>query len=429
MIGFSDERPDVNVLPGEYRRLLGYPPDVTPDERVIELEQSARTWYATQGRPWVLAREIDHVVLLPNGLEIGGVAFAPERLRKLVEESGADRLVLVAVSAGAEAEAYAARLWEEGKPDEYYFTEMYASAVVEHLVMMAGARLCATADQIGAAVLPHDSPGYPGWDVSEQPSLLRVLAMSSDRSRLRGIEVLESGMLRPKKSLLAAFGITSHVDRVRRLTDLVPCEDCALERCQFRRLPYRRGVSVTGPERPDVEAALESTAGPTPSPLSPSAAYSVNRKALRRWAAERLRLETTTDGAIRASFRYDGTTCTNMGRPIAWDFHVTLGPREEGYPITSQSSAPAPDDTGHTFMCRYISHGPSLMRAIADETPLAGQRLDDVLTWARAHAAAGCFCDAESRAYKWGLVFETIHHALATIEDERRSATPEETRP
>ena len=34
---------------------------------------------------------------------------------------------------------------------------------------MTGARLCAWADGQRLAVLPHYSPGYPEWDIAEQP--------------------------------------------------------------------------------------------------------------------------------------------------------------------------------------------------------------------------------------------------------------------
>ena len=96
---------------------------------------------------------------------------------------------------------------------------------------------------------------------------------------------------------------------------------------------------------------------------------------------------------------------------------VTLGPRDEGYPIREQRCAPAPGDTGHTAMCGYIREGTQLISAIAAERPLVGLRLDDVLSWARPTSASGCYCDAASREHKWGLVLETIHFAL--VERER----------
>ena len=68
---------------------------------------------------------------------------------------------------------------------------------------------------------------------------------------------------------------------------------------------------------------------------SRDAKYNVNAKALERWSSERLSLESKSDGTIDARFRYDGTTCTNMGRPLAYDYYIKLGPREAGYPILS----------------------------------------------------------------------------------------------
>src|SRR5262249_33732972 len=141
--------------------------------------------------------------------------------------------VLVAVSAGRQLEEEAQKLWREEKPDEYFFLEVYGSAVVEHLTTMTGAPLCAWAETHGEAVLPHYSPGYPEWDISQQASLLNLLQHTGQPTLPHKIEVLETGMLRPKKSLLAVFGLTCHTDRVRRLTDLVPCESCSFIPCQY----------------------------------------------------------------------------------------------------------------------------------------------------------------------------------------------------
>ncbi len=219
------------------------------------------------------------------------------------------------------------------------------------------------------------------------------------------LEAFASGMLRPKKSLLAVFGVTSHVDRVRPLTELSPCENCSFGPCQYRRAPYRRSRQAATSEVP--------LAGSELGPLSQDASYTVNVKALRRWSRERLTIENRDDGSVAAVFRYDGTTCTNMGRPLQFHYHVTLGRREDGYPILGQSCGPAPGDHGHTAMCRYISDRDELMAAIAAERPLQGRPLDDVVRWTRPSSPAGCYCEPESRQHKWGLVLETIHYALS----------------
>ncbi len=120
------------------------------------------------------------------------------------------------------------------------------------------------------------------------------------------------------------------------------------------------------------------------------AKYSVNAQgapALERRAA--VDGATAPTAAIDAVFRYEGTTCTNMGRPLQFQYRVTLGPRDEGYPIREQHCAPAEGDEGHTYMCRYMSNREHLLVAIDRERRLNGQPLNDVLAWTRPASGGG----------------------------------------
>ena len=407
MIDIHDTSPDVNVQVVEYIRLLGYPRGWILQDRARELADWARDWYSTNGRPWVFARQSAALQITDDGIVLNGVAFSSTRVRNTFHAAGADSAILVAVSAGPELEEEAQARWRDGKPDEYFFLEVYGSAVVEHLVTMTGARLCAWADGESSAVLPHYSPGYPDWNIDEQGRLLELIGRTYDGDF--PMQVFESGMLQPKKSLLAVFGLTRHSDRVQRLTDLSPCENCSFIGCQYRRAPYRRARRTASSELPIAaeDVAVEAD------PLDRNARYSVSLKALQRWSAERLTMTTKNDGSVDAVFTYEGTTCTNMGRPLKFHYHVTLGPAAEGYPIRAQWCSPAPGDEGHTSMCQYIRDRESLMASIERERPLNGQPLDSVVRWSRPTSPAGCYCEAESRLHKWGLVLETIHYALA----------------
>ena len=372
MIEILDTTPDVDVQPAEYKRLLGYPRDFVIADRAAELVAWARCWYAEHGQPWVYAREIDSIEIAGETITLDGLTFASNRLAETLRAADAHGAIVVAVGAGPELEREAHRLWQDGKPDEYFFLEVYGSAVVEHLVTMTGARLCAWADGRRMAILPHYSPGYPEWAIDDQPRLLELINRR-DASPV-AVQVLESGMLQPKKSLLAVFGVTRHVDRVQRLTGLVPCENCSFQTCQYRRAPYRRAPQAVNPElssfgrASEPDQAIDTASAATP--LDREAAYTVNRKALGRWRDERLSLRHASDGTIEALFRYEGTTCTNMGRAIQFHYRVTLGPRDEGYPIRDQRCAPADDDDGHTYMCRYISDREQLLVAIDRDKPL-----------------------------------------------------------
>jgi hypothetical protein len=405
VIEITDTSPSVNVHPAEYTRLLGYPRGWTLDGRAQELGDWAREWYAQQGRPWTYARGVDGIQIDDGAVVIDGVRFDSSRLSATLAAAGADRAFLVAVSAGPQLEEEAQVRWRDGKPDEYFFLEVFGSAVVEHLVTMTGARLCAWADGERVAVLPHYSPGYTEWTIDDQPKLLDVIRRP--RPAAVPLEVFDSGMLRPKKSLLAVFGVTRHLDRVRPLTELSPCEGCSFVPCQYRRAPYRRSRKPALSELPIVAGS--------PKPLSDDASYSVSLKALQRWSRERLKIDIRDDGSVAAVFRYEGTTCTNMGRPLHFHYHVTLGPREDAYPILEQWCGPAPGDEGYTAMCRYLSDPDELLASIGRDRPLHGQPLDDVVRWRRPASPAGCYCEPESRQHKWGLVLETIHYALARI--------------
>jgi hypothetical protein len=417
MTAIADARPAVRVDPAEYVRLLGYPRGHVLEGRAAELAADAAAWYAEHGRPWIHAREAVSLALEPGGVVIDGTRFTGARLRQSLLDAGAHGAVIVAAGAGPELEAEAARRWRDEKPDEYFFLEVYGSAVVEHLVTEAGARLCGWAEAQGLAVLPHDSPGYPEWDIAEQAALHALLAPCGQP--LPGpLEVLDSGALRPKKSLIAVFGLTRHVELLAHLRDLVPCERCAFTPCQYRRAPYRRGAPRSTARTFD-EPAPEEPAGPV---LNPAAAYTVNARALRRWARERLTLTPCEDGSTEALFRYEGTTCSNMGHPLRFDYHVRLGPRDDGYPIRAQRCAPAAGDTGHAKMCGYQGMGEVLLDLVGADAPLAGEPLGAVIGWTRPVSAAGCYCDEASRAHKWGLVLETIHFALAEREGATRAS-------
>jgi hypothetical protein len=416
MIELADTAPVVDIQPAEYNRLLGYPPGWALEGRAQELADMAADWFAKNGRPWVYARQAESLHAAPGSTQVGstpvgsiqidGVSFSSARLQSTLQRAEAHSVILVAASAGPELEREAQTRWQDEKPDEYFFLEMYGSAVVERLVTMTGARLCSWAEQREMAVLPHYSPGYPEWDISEQSRLLGLVTQSGRKSLPSPLEALCSGALRPKKSLLAVFGLTHHTERVRPLSGLVPCENCSFTPCQYRRAPY-----VRAPESSNLIGLPGGSVPPIGvSPLNRAAKYGVNTKALKRWAGERLSLESRDDGAIDALFRYDGTTCSNMGRPLTFHYTVRLGPPEDGYLIRGQRCVPAPGDTGHTLMCQYDDG--RLLTAIDGEKPMLGQPLDDVLRWQRPDCAAGCYCDPAGREHKWGLVLETIHYAL-----------------
>lgn len=417
MIELLDSQPDTNIQEDEYQRLLGYPRGYEFPERSRELADWARQWYAENGRPWIYARQTDRLAIRNGRFSLDGVEFSSQKVLALLRKTQAHAVIMVAVSAGKECEEKARQLWLEEKPDEYFFLEIYGSAVVEHLITAAGARCCAWAEQQGMAILPHYSPGYPGWEIADQHKLLHLIRPERIRNEIR---VLETGMLQPRKSLLAVFGVTQHIDQGRSPRDLLPCESCSMRACQYRRVPYarpRNQMEAVIRLQPHVDRISSSTARQE-SNLDRNGKYSINVRTLQKWSRERLQLNILADRSVQARFRYAGTTCSNLGRPFEYDYHVRLASAAEGHRIIAMSCAPAPGDAGHAFMCEYTRSAAALEQVIASEKPLLGCSLNEVLNWNREFSPSGCFCDAVSRKHKWGLVLEVLHYAL--VQDEKR---------
>ena len=224
----------------EYQRLLGYPKNRRLEGRARELADGAQEWYSQNGRPWICAREASSLELKNGKVCIGRTDFSSKKLREILFEAEAHTALLVSVSAGKECEEHARVLWQDDKPDEYFFLETYGSAVVEQLITAVSKQICAWADDNKMAALPHFSPGYSGWDIAQQIPLWNLFQKAFDGNLPGELEVLESGMLRPKKSQLAVIGLTHDLEKARRFQKLIPCETCSLADCRYRRAAYKR---------------------------------------------------------------------------------------------------------------------------------------------------------------------------------------------
>ncbi len=218
------------VSEADYARLLGYPPGKLLEGRVAEVAGASREWMARHGRPWTRWRVLS-VVRLDRDMVVveDGAALRSRPLARGVSEHRCDRLAAVAASAGPEIDDEAQRLWSAGKPDEAYFLQRLAAAVVEGSVADAVRRLERETDRRAAVT---QSPGYRGWDLKEQASLVRLVTGNGAGDLPGPLRVLPSGALLPQMSKLSVHGLTRLSPSARSETACSPCRQPA---CQYRR--------------------------------------------------------------------------------------------------------------------------------------------------------------------------------------------------
>ncbi len=398
-------RPQCTVLESELWRMLGYPAGAEPSPRALELIEETRAWYAENGHPWTYQRKV-RIEYTSEGILLDGIPFPSRKLATYFRAGDVHEAWLLAVGAGKACAEEATAHWQAGRPDAYFFMEVYGSAIAEHLLSQLDLELCQHAASKGKLAIPHYSPGYDGWDVSEQQILHEAIIKEGASPLPETIKILSSGMILPRKTLFSLVGLLERSEKHLNDSRFIPCRSCPAPACSLRLQAYKYAPSVT--DRSNTPAFNQSLP-----PLSNNARYSVSTKALAKWADERLEITSDANGAIRACFRFEGSTCSNLGHPLAFNYTVILGSPDEGYPILSTRCEPAEDDTGHTKMCAYLNNAEATMSRIADSPPVIGKSLDAVLNWEREPRQTGCYCDKGSRAHKWGLVLETIHFTLS----------------
>jgi hypothetical protein len=219
---------------GEYVRLLGYPSGHKLADATRALSLQARHWYAGHGRPWSAVRRLEIHNLDEDRLRVREhVSLQSRTLVDRLRSVEATEILVATSTAGPEIDEHSAALWSDDCPDEAYFADRFGAAVVEHLATLTATRLRKRFAREGLGMMPGYSPGYDGWSLTDQLPLFRLLDPQGGELPA-GMTVLDSGMLQPKNSLLAVFGISPHPDLVEPLWKRSRCSWCSLSPCALR---------------------------------------------------------------------------------------------------------------------------------------------------------------------------------------------------
>jgi hypothetical protein len=138
------------------------------------------------------------------------------------------------VTIGAGLEARVADLWEARELPLAAMLDSVGSGAVESLAEHVNDLLCQQGITRGVRVTNRISPGYGGWDVSEQPLLFRLV-----NGQPIGVELNAACFMTPEKTitLLVGAGPDARVDHY-----FSQCARCWMASCAYRRAPAGRTV-------------------------------------------------------------------------------------------------------------------------------------------------------------------------------------------
>jgi hypothetical protein len=209
-------------------RFQGYRKGVdVPDAAVLSLFDEALRIGESLMQPRVVYRAVGVSGQGPDLIEAGGERLHIPDIGRLwgpLEETGAGICTV-----GEALEQCVRRLWDERELPLALMLDSVGSVAVESLAEYANDLLCQGAIPEGVKVTNRISPGYAGWDASEQASLFRLCPGGPI-----GVTLNEACVMTPGKSIsfLVGVGPAARVDHY-----FTQCRRCWMRDCAYRRAP------------------------------------------------------------------------------------------------------------------------------------------------------------------------------------------------
>jgi len=145
----------------------------------------------------------------------------------------AERIALFACTAGNDIIDKSRELMKEGDQLKGYVYDVFGSLIVEESMDRIQDTLRIKMGKEGLGITNRYSPGYCGWDVSEQKKLFSLLP-----EKFCGIELTDSCLMNPIKSVSGIIGIGKTV-KFNEYT----CNLCNEADCLYRNLRHKTTLS------------------------------------------------------------------------------------------------------------------------------------------------------------------------------------------
>jgi hypothetical protein len=156
-----------------------------------------------------------------------GIEFKSRKLARYLK--GADRIMVLAGTVGIDIDVEIDRMLGEKRLADAYTLDALGSGSVESLVEKFHREATDQLLQDNYISGLRFSPGYCDWPIAEQHKLFSLF----NAERI-GLQLEPSGLMQPRKSISAVFGIFDEL-HAKELTSNNPCQHCAKKDCIARR--------------------------------------------------------------------------------------------------------------------------------------------------------------------------------------------------
>lgn len=142
----------------------------------------------------------------------------------------ADSIAVFLTTAGEEIGIRTRKAMSDGDPLTGYIYDLIGSIVADAAADRMESELAARILSGGKKITNRYSPGYCGWDVSEQHKLFRLIP-----ENFCGIRLTDSALMDPVKSISGIIGIGENVRY-----NLYTCSLCDMKECAYREVKAKK---------------------------------------------------------------------------------------------------------------------------------------------------------------------------------------------
>ncbi len=192
----------IDIDQAHYMRRLGFPSNYELTEHMEENLKISKEWYIENGEPWVQIFDVG-VEINDGKLYFDGKAINSEKIYKRFSKYQVKQVKIILATAGEKSDIRIKELWKE-MPDQSYFLDAYTASVTESIINYTVGYIKNSTSKEGKVALSRYSPGYKGWDLSQQKILMDIII---NKNNAIPVKLTESALLYPLKSQISVIGI------------------------------------------------------------------------------------------------------------------------------------------------------------------------------------------------------------------------------
>lgn len=215
---------DLDVADKEIYSFMGFG-DATPNTDIADFIARMKAESIAICKPKFGVRMVEGHRIDKNDIELENVIFTPTPIISHALKKS-ERFYILLATVGPELDDWIHQKRDGGDVMEAFIADALGSTIVEAVLAYALPYLEKKLEASDVRISNSYSPGYCGWDVSEQQKLFSLLPKD-----FCGITLTESSLMLPIKSVSSVIGIGSTITR-----EEYGCAICQKKDCYKRRL-------------------------------------------------------------------------------------------------------------------------------------------------------------------------------------------------